>query len=227
MESDAETIAAQMRALEQEATESRSTADNVAAQEVDRLLNGIHTQLVALKGERAGGVRIYCKQVRGTDARLTALKVHIGTEPVWLSRPILSCSITVSPGASGMPFLQNIRIDYPREDADPLLAELNAAISKYEKVTPTPPELADRVRVLAAVCINLKPSHSWSPPLWYLTIGGAIGALLAVAVYLLCAFSGGLWGIFLGWIPALIAWVTARYLWLPAAALAAYAALRP
>jgi hypothetical protein len=57
-----------------------------------------------------------------------------------------------------------------------------------------------------------RTTSNWSPPAWYETIGNILGWLGFVGTWV-ALLSGGLWGVLLGWIPALCALFFLRTLW--------------
>lgn len=62
----------------------------------------------------------------------------------------------------------------------------------------------------------------YATPIWYAKTGEVLGWTLFALTWFACMF-GGLWGLFLGWLPAGVLGLMFRYLWLPLIVVAPFA----
>lgn len=150
-------------------------------------------------------VKFFAEQLRGTVgvyistiSSENTVVVSVSSISPWIRRPF--CRIKISPGWSAERYSCLIKM----HDKD----ETSSASLSFEEV-----EMA--LSEIAADFLSKRTGLSYEIPYWYTATGDIISWPLFALAWLVLIFSGGIWGVFLGWIPSLILRYLAKYLWCP------------
>lgn len=213
MSADSETIASIAARQRKEAILASAEAQSQAerhAKDVDAVLRKLADALGCLQMPTEAGLRIHVESKGITPGLVSRLRVSIARLPQWLAFPIVVCDVTAwHVGDEVRIFLS---VSHPSIDTafGKALAEARDDGADQDKVIAA-------FKRIAAESINASGSVSYTLPHWYSFVGRKLGWLLALAVYLSSVAMGGWTGVLLGWIPAAVAYVFARWLWVPAA----------
>lgn len=176
-------------------------------------LSEVRDELERLTNGRAGGVRIYSDGLKDTSGNLVALHVDVAKMPRWLARPFATLRVNAYPSEPNLPATPSASLVWPEGESS-MAKTLRDSMNQVQGTGV--PGVVDRVKVIAAECINRHTEVDYATPRWYQAVGTVLAWPIALLVYLVLALSGGFMGALLGWIPACIAFFVSRLLWLPA-----------
>jgi hypothetical protein len=182
-------------------------------------LNTLFERLSRLKEELSQKLYVDLRLIQSSPADPPEeIRISISKYPMWMLRPHATYRIVSS--------------DYPEHGfkiapfvTPTVLAELlgkEKTIGDYARESRSfEDELAEAIEGVVSV-IHETTAHLLSdgmdrcrPPNWYWKAGGIFGWPLAAATWIALALTG-IWGIALGWIPAWLVLLMARWAWLPA-----------
>lgn len=192
--------AARVKAAEREAADQTMAERATNESRIDKLIaDEAQARLLVFSEAVRTKARVYVS--RNADS----LSVAVSSYAPWVGRPFKQFGIVRAYGQRAF------RVTDQLAENDPIL-----------KSEATLDEVIALLTDQCAELIAAGEQFEYSLPLWYLKTGAVLGWLLFAATWLL-ACTGGLVGVFLGWIPALLVYKLAQYLWLPAIGLLIWA----